>query len=106
MDDRRDPREDEMKSIEVFVPQGESKFEEITMAERTADLNNKVVGFLWTQKANGDLLLDQIAKAMKEKFKLSGTLMRSKPYSTAGAPPEVLDELAARCDLVILAIAD
>ncbi len=103
---RGDQKEDKMKSIEVLVPVGEAKFEEIKMTQRSADLENKVIGFLWTRKANGDLLLKHLAKALQKKFRLSGTLMRNKPFSMVGASPEVLEELAAKCHLVILAIAD
>jgi hypothetical protein len=43
---------------------------------------------------------------LKEKFQLRSTWMGEKALSSSEAPPEVIDEFAARSDLVILAIGD
>jgi hypothetical protein len=95
-----------MKRIEVLVPVAEAKYGELAMVERPRDLNGKAVGFVWNHKPYGDLLLNNVEQALKEKFRLSGTWMRTKPRASSGAPPQILEELSAKCDLVVLAIGD
>lgn len=95
-----------MKSIEVLVPVAEVKFREINMAERPQNLNGKVIGFIWNNKPNGNLLLKNLEDLLKEKFRLSGTLTRKKTMASSKAPIEILEELSAKCDLAILAIGD
>ncbi len=95
-----------MGKIEVLVPTAEVRLQEIKMAKRWGNPHGKVIGFLWNRKPNGDLLLKYLEKSLKEKFQLHGTLIRGKPLSSSGASPEILEELSAKCDLVILAIGD
>jgi len=65
------------------------------MAEKTKDLNGKVIGLMWNHKPNGDLLLRNLEGALSRKFELSGVLMKEKPLASSGAPPDVLEELSA-----------
>jgi hypothetical protein len=95
-----------MGKIEVFVPTAEVRFQEIKMAKRWRNPNGKVIGFLWNRKPNGDLLLKYLEKSLKETYQLHGTLMGGKTLSSSEASPEILEELSAKCDLVILAIGD
>ena len=95
-----------MGNIKVLVPVAEVKSQEIKMAQRPLNLKGKVIGLMWNKKSNGDHLLKILGDALQMKFPISGTLMTSKPRSTAAAPAEVLEELSAKCNLVILAIAD
>lgn len=95
-----------MKEIEVLIPVAETKFEEIKMAERTEDLTGKVIGLIWNGKPNGDLLLMNLKNLLKEEFRLSGTVMRKKTIASSEAPVEILEELSAKCDLIILGIGD
>jgi len=95
-----------MGEIEVLVPVSRVEYGEITMVERPRDLDRKFIGFLWNHKPNGDLLLKSVEVALREKFDLSGTVMRDKGMASSGAGAEVLEDLSATCDLVILAIGD
>lgn len=95
-----------MNRIEVLVPTAEVRFQEIEMAERWQDPTGKVIGFLWNKKPNGDLLLKHLEKFLLEKYLLRETLRREKFLSSSGASPEILEDLSAQCDLVILAIGD
>jgi hypothetical protein len=95
-----------MGKIEIFVPVSEVNPREIRMAERPSSLNGKVIGLMWDEKPNGDLLLNNLRGALKNKFLPSEILMKSKPRASAGAPVEILEELSTKCNLVILAIGD
>ena len=95
-----------MKDIEVLVPTAEAKFEEIEMAKRPCSLNGKTIGFLWNSKSNGDLLLRNLEAPMIEKYDISQLIIEKKNLPSSGAPYELLEELSAKCDLVVLAIGD
>jgi hypothetical protein len=98
--------EGRMDKIEVLVPVAETRSMEIKMPERPRDLNGKVIGFLWNNKPNGDLLLGNLKEALEKKSRLATTLMEKKSIAASGATPEVLEDLSAQCDLVVLAIGD
>ena len=95
-----------MRKIEVLVPTAEVEVGEIGMAKRPGDLRGATVGFFWNRKPNGDLLLKRLEEELVKRLPLHRTLMRQKALSSSEAPPELLDELSARCDLVILAVGD
>ena len=95
-----------MEEIEVLIPVSQVEYGEIEMVGRPRDLDGKLIGFMWNHKPNGDLLLKGLEAALREKFNLSGTLMREKNVASSEADSEVLEELSAKCDLVILAIGD
>jgi len=95
-----------MKEIEVLVPIAEAKFGEIEMAKRHRSLSGKTIGFLWNSKSNGDLLLKNLESPLMAKYRVSEICMKKKNMASSGAPPELLEELSAKCDLVVLAIGD
>jgi hypothetical protein len=95
-----------MEKIEVLVPVSQVEYGEIEMVGRPRDLDGKFIGFMWNHKPNGDILLKNVEVALREKCNLSGTMMREKSVASSEAGTEVLEELSAKCDLVILAIGD
>ena len=95
-----------MKMIEVLVPVAEAKHGEMAMAQRPQKLNGKSVGFVWNHKPNGDHLLKNIEQALKEKFPLSETMMKTKPRASSPTPLEDIEELSTHCELVILGVGD
>lgn len=95
-----------MKKIEVLVPTAEARFGEVEMAKRPDSLEGKAIGFMWNAKPNGDILLKNLERILKSRLKSSATIMREKPLASSGAPAEVIEELSAKCDFVVLAIGD
>ena len=95
-----------MRTIDVLVPVANVPMKEIEMAQRPLDIYGKTIGFLWNRKPNGNLLLKHLEKALNKKYHLRGTWTMEKSLSSSQASPEVLEDLSARCDLVILAIGD
>ena len=47
-------------TIEVFVPTAEAKIKKLAVNPRIHDLTGKVLGFLWNEKPNGDILLKRL----------------------------------------------
>jgi hypothetical protein len=73
-------------------------------APRPASLDGKVVGLLDISKPRGSVFLDRIAELLEargarvERF--------AKPTFTKPAPVDLRREIAAKCDVVIEALAD
>ncbi len=61
------------KTIAVLVPTCKPTAKEIPIAPRVHDLNDKVVGFIWNSKPNGDILLLRIKEQLSQRFRLAGT---------------------------------
>ena len=92
------------KTIAVLIPTAKPRVKEVSMASRLHDLNDKVVGFLWNGKPNGDILLLRIKEQLSQRFHLAGTNWHQKD---AGVPAEAaIEELTRTSDLVINAIGD
>ena len=64
------------------------------------------LGVLDNSKANADHLLKLIVEGVKKDFKVDSVVYKRKPASSAGATPQILDELAREADLVVSAMAD
>ena len=94
------------KTIAVLDPTAKPRIKEVSMVPRPSDLNGKVLGFLWNNKPNGDLLLLRIKELLSRRFCFSGTNWRQKPAATVAAEAVTLEELANTSDLVINAVGD
>lgn len=74
---------------------------------RTLDtLAGRVVGFIDNAKPNFDHLVDQLARLLAERHGVAQVIKRRKPSASIPAEAEVVNELAARCDLVITGSGD
>ncbi len=93
------------KTITVLDPTGKPRFKEIPIATRVHDLNDKVVGFLWNDKPNGDILLLRIKEQLSQKFRLAGTNWH-RGRRAPGDYTTSIEELTRTSDLVINAIGD
>lgn len=94
------------KNIAVLDPTARHGGKEISIAPRVNDLNDKVVGFLWNTKPNGDLLLLRIKEQLSRRFRLAGTNWHRKPGSSVPVDAATIEELAHTSDLVITATGD
>ena len=73
-------------------------------APRPATLDGKMIGLLDITKARGDVFLDRIATGLEGR---GHTVLRfAKPTFTKPAPIDLRHEIAAKCDVVIEALAD
>jgi hypothetical protein len=69
-------------------------------------LSGKVVGFIDNAKPNFDHLVDDLAALLLTKYGVARVVKRRKPSASIPASPEIVDELAAQCDLVIAGSGD
>ncbi len=84
-------------------PEASSKWH---AAPRLQSLHGKVGGFLGNRKANAGLLLQDIKELLDKRFELQDGLMIDKFVYSRPAAGEIIDDLSARCDFVVTAIAD
>ncbi|MFC1932425.1 hypothetical protein ACFLXU_02180 [Chloroflexota bacterium] len=94
-----------LKTIAVLDPTAKPRVKESPISPRVHDLNGKVIGFLWNDKPNGDILLLRIKEQICKRFRLAGT---SWQHGLVGptADPAIIQELMHASDMVINAIAD
>ena len=76
------------------------------IAPRLADLNGKVVGLLSNNKHNSEELLRMVADMMGERYSIKGVIEANKGNAGIPAPPEMIEDLVSRCDVVIAATAE
>lgn len=95
-----------MATIVVLDPIAEVRDVAARLRERPATLDGKRLGLLDNTKANASELLRAVEARLRSRFRLDAVLHKAKPLAAVGADPAVLDELAARCDVAIVAIGD
>ncbi len=77
-----------------------------SMAPRPDSLNGKTLGLLANGKRNADHLLDHVAALMAEHYQLKDIVARDKGNASRPCPDDLLQEMLARCDVVVTATGD
>lgn len=75
-------------------------------APRLKDLTNKRVGVIDDSKVNAKEYLDELTHILDERFGIADTIYHAKPSASKPADPEVIADMAANCDYVIVGIGD
>jgi hypothetical protein len=90
--------------MRVLDPTGELSPVHRERIPRPASLEGLTVGLLDISKPRGDVFLDRLAERLRER----GLVVErfSKPTFTKNAPVDLRHEIAAKCDVVIEALAD
>jgi hypothetical protein len=86
-------------------PTAQPALETVTLAPRPGNLRGRRLGLIQNGKHNADKLLDGVFSLLEPELSPAEVVRRSVP-TTAPASEEFLDELAAECDLAILAVGD
>jgi hypothetical protein len=71
-----------------------------------SSLAGKVVGFIDNAKPNFGVLAEDIGELMKSKLGVARVVTHRKPSASVPARPEVIEALAAECDVVITGSGD
>ena len=93
-------------SVEVLLPKAVVDPAAVQLSPRPASLDGAIVGFVWNSKPNGDALLDRFAHVAREQWDIADIRRASKPSAATGATDDVLDEVAAGCDVAVVAVGD
>jgi hypothetical protein len=73
---------------------------------RFRDLDGRIVGLLNSSKFNSDNLLNGIADLLVERYAVKDVIRRRKGYFGRPVEPDLAEEMASTCDVVITAIGD
>jgi len=92
--------------MDMVDPSGRSVAASKALAKRPASLTGVVVGLLDNSKPNARALLDGVGQALRERFGAREIRLWDKPGSSRAAATEVLDDIAAACDVALTASAD
>jgi hypothetical protein len=76
------------------------------LAPRLAALDGKRVGLLDNSKSKAGRLLDAVATILHAQDGFTAIMRQRKPSASKPAAPEVIDELAKTCDLVLVGVGD
>ncbi len=77
----------------------------VTLADRPRDLRRLRLGLVENTKANAAELLEEVEEFLRSELEPVAVNRYSVP-ATFPAPDELLDRIAAECDLVVEAVGD
>lgn len=93
-------------TITVLNPTAPPREVRYAMAERLSDIRGKSVGFLWNNKPNGDVLFGRLEELLRQKYEIKDVSYGKKPTASVPATDEVLDQLVASADAVVVGLGD
>src|SRR5688500_8683029 len=76
----------------------------IALAQRPMDLAGKVVGLLDNTKEQGDVILQTIADALRERHGVARVVIRRKEHYSKPATDALIDEMAREVQLAVAAV--
>ena len=91
----------------LMDPRGKSPDRSVSLtARRISDLKGKTVGLMSNTKPNSARLLDDVGELLVQGYGVKELVKRQKPNFYTPAPPELVEDLANSCDVVVTAIGD
>jgi hypothetical protein len=93
-------------ALEVYSPMPVEEQPRLELAPRLGSLAGRTVGFIGNLKPNCDVLLHTTEDLLTSRRGVAETVYREKISCSIGAPEEILDEIAGRCDAAVVALGD
>lgn len=78
----------------------------LTLAPRPNDLGGARIGLLENGKQNARLFLEDVADLLRDGYGAGEATLRRKENFSRPASPELVDELSAESDVVVIGIGD
>ncbi len=75
-------------------------------AKRLPTLEGKVLGCLWNNRYQGDVILDGVAERLRVRFRIKDVVFGKKDYIGEAAPKDLIEKFGRSCDAVVLAVGD
>ena len=94
------------QKLTVLDPTIEAKIENSILSDRPESLDGLTVGLLANGKRNSEELLQYVYEVIKEEYKLNEPIYANKGNASKPCPPDLLEDLADRCDLIITSSGD
>ena len=76
----------------------------IALAPRPMDLAGKTVGLLDNTKEQGDVILETVAAALRERFGVAKVIIRRKEHYSKPATAEIINEMAKEVQVAVAAV--
>lgn len=76
----------------------------IALAARPMDLAGKVVALLDNTKEQGQLILETIGNALRERYAVAGVVLKSKEHYSKPAIAALIDAMAREADVAVCAV--
>lgn len=76
------------------------------LAARKPDLRGSTVGLLANVKRNAEQFLDEVGALLQREHGAAGVVRRKKLSITDQVPPDILADLVATCDIVVVGVGD
>jgi hypothetical protein len=76
----------------------------VALAPRPMDLAGKVVGLLDNTKEQGDVILETIAAALRERYGVAKVITRRKEHYSKPATEEIINEMAKEVQVAVAAV--
>ncbi len=92
--------------MQVFDPTAPVAGATQNLRRTVGDLRGKVIGFIDNTKPNFNLLVDDLAVLLAERYGVKSVIKQVKRSVATPAAANVLDDLATQCDLVITGSGD
>ena len=88
---------------EIYDPSvGASK--SVALAPRPAALAGKVIGLYDNTKEQADIILEALGEEFKRRHGVKETLNFRGVHYSRPAPPETIEDMARKCDVVVCAL--
>lgn len=97
---------EQFRRLGLMLPIDETLVQQHQAAPSLPALQGAVAGFLDNRKNNADRLLARIREVLQERFQFADIVWRAKFIYSRTAAPDILQDLAERCQFVITAIGD
>lgn len=78
----------------------------LTLAPRAGGLEGARIGLLENGKLNASLLLTEVAAVLRDRYGAADATLRRKEVFSQPAPAELVDELSAEADVVVVGVGD
>ena len=88
-------------TLEVLDPTGVTIAKKKSLAPRLETLEGKKIGLVWNRKPNGDVLLDEIGKVLKERYPSVEAIPCPLSYCCRLLPPGELEGIAKGIDAAV-----
>jgi hypothetical protein len=92
--------------LQVLDPAGEPLATPAAMAPRLKSLKGLRIGLLENSKPNAGKFLDMLEALLDREYGFAAVVRHRKPSASRVAPDEILADLAARTDAVLVGMGD
>ena len=96
----------ELKGLTVLDPTVDPAPGGLVQASRVSEIGGLTVGLIDNGKPKADVFLERLGSLLKDKYGVGAVHIIRKDDASTVAAPEILDDIARRCNIVIAGVGD